>query len=161
MTGQWCAAGGIKGQSPAHGRRQLLKDHLSSGTPAGISLSLCWDHFALHPLPLPRLPPFLHVWSWGPPWYISRMQVCVSKSVSQRTYKTSSFFSILKGINEVSYQNTISLKRILWFFQGSCTDVRVGPSRRLSTEKLMLFNCGAGVDSWESLGQQGDQTSQF
>ena len=24
----------------------------------------------------------------------------------------------------------------------------------------MLSNCGAGEDSWESLGQQGDQTSQ-
>ena len=27
-------------------------------------------------------------------------------------------------------------------------------------EELMLSNCGAGEDSWESLGQQGDQTSQ-
>ena len=26
---------------------------------------------------------------------------------------------------------------------------------------LMLFNCGAGKDSWESLEQQGNQTSQF
>ena len=24
----------------------------------------------------------------------------------------------------------------------------------------MISNCGAGEDSWESLGQQGDQTSQ-
>ena len=39
-------------------------------------------------------------------------------------------------------------------------DVRVGLWRRLSTEELMLLNCGAGEDSWESLGQQGDQTSQ-
>ena len=30
----------------------------------------------------------------------------------------------------------------------------------LSTEGLMLSHCGAGEDSWESLGQQGDQTSQ-
>ena len=29
----------------------------------------------------------------------------------------------------------------------------VGPSRRLSTEKLMLSNCGAEEDSGESLGQ--------
>ena len=36
----------------------------------------------------------------------------------------------------------------------------VGPSRRLSTEKLMLSNCGAGEDSSESLGLQGDQTNQ-
>ena len=34
------------------------------------------------------------------------------------------------------------------------------PQRRLSTEELMLSDCGAGEDSWESLGQQGDQTSQ-
>ena len=27
-------------------------------------------------------------------------------------------------------------------------------------EELMISNCGAGGDSWESLGQQGDQTSQ-
>ena len=29
----------------------------------------------------------------------------------------------------------------------------------LCAKKLMLLNCGAGEDSWESLGQQ-DQTSQ-
>ena len=29
---------------------------------------------------------------------------------------------------------------------------------KLSTEELMLHNCGAGEDSWESLGQQGDPT---
>ena len=27
-------------------------------------------------------------------------------------------------------------------------------------EELMFLNCGAGEDSWESLGLQGDQTSQ-
>ena len=30
---------------------------------------------------------------------------------------------------------------------------------RLSTEELMLSNCGAGENSWEPLGQR-DQTSQ-
>ena len=39
-------------------------------------------------------------------------------------------------------------------------DVRDGPQRGLSAKKLMLSNCGAGEDSLESLGQQGDQTSQ-
>ena len=38
-------------------------------------------------------------------------------------------------------------------------DVRVGPQRKLSTKNLMLLSCGAGEDSWESFGQQGDQTS--
>ena len=32
--------------------------------------------------------------------------------------------------------------------------------RKLRAKELMLLNCGAGEDSWESLGQQGDQTSQ-
>ena len=35
-------------------------------------------------------------------------------------------------------------------------DVRVGPKRRLSTKELMLSNCGAREDSWESHGQQGN-----
>ena len=37
----------------------------------------------------------------------------------------------------------------------------VGPWRRLNPPKLMLLNCDAGEDSWESLGLQGEQTSQF
>ena len=38
-------------------------------------------------------------------------------------------------------------------------DVRVGPWRKLSTEELMLLNCGVGEDTWESLGLQGDPTN--
>ena len=30
----------------------------------------------------------------------------------------------------------------------------------VSAEELMLLNCSVGEDSWESAGQQGDQTSQ-
>jgi len=37
-------------------------------------------------------------------------------------------------------------------------DVRVGLSRKLSTEELMLLNCGVGEDSLASLGLQGDPT---
>ena len=48
---------------------------------------------------------------------------------------------------------------MLWFFQ--CMDVRVGLWRKLGREELMLLNCGAGEDSWESLGLQGDPTSPF
>ena len=40
-------------------------------------------------------------------------------------------------------------------------DVRVGLWRKLSTEELMLLNCGVGEDSWESLGLQRDPTSPF
>ena len=42
-------------------------------------------------------------------------------------------------------------------FPAGCMDMRFGPWRRLSTEELMLSNCGAGKDCWASLGQQGDQ----
>ena len=38
-------------------------------------------------------------------------------------------------------------------------DVRVGLWRKLSTEELMLLNCGVGDDSSESLGLQGDPIS--
>ena len=41
----------------------------------------------------------------------------------------------------------------------SCSHVRVGLWRKLSTEELMLLNCGVGEDSWESLGLQGDPAS--
>ena len=39
-------------------------------------------------------------------------------------------------------------------------DVKVEPSR-LSAEEVMLSDCGAGGDSCESLGLQGDQNIQF
>ena len=32
--------------------------------------------------------------------------------------------------------------------------------KKLSAKELMVLNYGVGEDSWESLGQQGDQTSQ-
>ena len=38
-------------------------------------------------------------------------------------------------------------------------DAKVGQWRQLSTEELMLLNCGVGEDSWEPLGLQGDPTN--
>ena len=32
--------------------------------------------------------------------------------------------------------------------------------KKAELKELMFLKCGAGEDSWESLGQQGDQTSQ-
>ena len=67
--------------------------------------------------------------------------------------------SILKTRDVNFWQRPVYSK--LWFFLWSCMDVRVGPWRMLSTEELMLLNCGAGEDSWECLGLQGDPTSPF
>ena len=39
------------------------------------------------------------------------------------------------------------------------THGRAAPSRKLSAEELMLSNCAAGKDSYESLGLRGDPTS--
>ena len=38
--------------------------------------------------------------------------------------------------------------------------IKIKNERRLRTEELMISNCSAGEGSWESLGQQEDQTSQ-
>ena len=58
-------------------------------------------------------------------------------------------------------ESSLVTSKTLWFFQWSCTDVRVGLWRRLSAKELTLLNCGVGEDSWESLGLQGDPTSPF
>ena len=38
--------------------------------------------------------------------------------------------------------------------------MRVESGKKLSAEELMLSNCAAGEDSWESLGPQGNPASQ-
>ena len=54
-----------------------------------------------------------------------------------------------------------------WYFVQNCFLskfygwLRVGLWRKLSTEELMLLNCGDGEDSREFLGLQGDPTSPF
>ena len=44
--------------------------------------------------------------------------------------------------------------------QRSCMDVRAGLWRKLNAEELMLLNCGAGEDSWESLGGTARRSNQ-
>ena len=65
--------------------------------------------------------------------------------------------SILKS-RDITLPTKVRLVKAM-VFQWSCMDVRVGLWRKLSTEELMLSNCGVGEDSWESLGLQGDPTS--
>ena len=48
----------------------------------------------------------------------------------------------------------------LWSVQQSRMVVRAEPWKRQTAEELIPSNCGGGEDSWESPGQQQDQTSQ-
>ena len=54
--------------------------------------------------------------------------------------------SILKS-KDITLPTKVSLVKAVVFFQWSCMDVRVGLSRKLSAEELMLLNCGVGEDS--------------
>ena len=57
--------------------------------------------------------------------------------------------SILKS-RDITLPTKVHLVKTMVFL----VDVRVGLGRRLSSEELMLLNCGVGEDSWESLGLQ-------
>ena len=57
--------------------------------------------------------------------------------------------SILKSRNITLPRNVHIVKAMV--FPVIMYDVRVGPKRRLSTEELMILNCGAGEDSLGSL----------
>ena len=68
--------------------------------------------------------------------------------------------SVLKGtgskfvlviIKTINNNNSVNQKVFIF--------ARVGLQRKLSTEEVMLLNCGVGEDSWESLGLQEDPTS--
>ena len=67
--------------------------------------------------------------------------------------------SIFKS-RDITLPTNVHLVKVM-DFQRSYMDVRVGLWRNLSTEELMLLNCGVGEDSWESLGLQGDPISPF
>ena len=66
--------------------------------------------------------------------------------------------SILKS-RDITLLTKVHIVKAIVFKQ-SCTNLRAGPSRSWAPKKLMLSNRGVGEDSWESLAQQGDQTSQ-
>ena len=72
---------------------------------------------------------------------------------------------VITNLDSIFKSGDITCQRIrlvkALVFQWSCMDVRVGLWRKLSTEELMLLNCGVGEDSWESLGQQRDTTRPF
>ena len=66
--------------------------------------------------------------------------------------------SVLKS-RDISLPTKVSIVKSLVFpvVMYGCESWTI---RRLSAEELILLDCGAGEDSCESLGQQGDQTTQ-
>ena len=74
--------------------------------------------------------------------------------------------SLLMKVKEESGEVGLSLVKAMVFpvvMYGceSWTHTSIHVWRKLSTEELMLLNCGVGEDSWESLVLQGDPTSPF
>ena len=63
--------------------------------------------------------------------------------------------SILKS-RDITFPTTVHLVKVMVF---PVVMYGVGLKRKLSTEELMLLNCGVGEDSCKSLGLQGDPTS--
>ena len=68
--------------------------------------------------------------------------------------------SILKS-RDISLPTKVYLVKAMVFPVVTYGCERVGLWRKLSIEEFMLLNCGAGEDSWESLGLQGDPASPF
>ena len=72
---------------------------------------------------------------------------------------------VMTNLDSILKSRDITLSTKVHLFKAMVFPVVVygcesGPWGRLSAEELMLLNCGVGEDSWESLGLQGDQTSQ-
>ena len=53
--------------------------------------------------------------------------------------------SVLKS-RDITLPRKVCIIKAVVFFQ-SCTNVRVGPQRRLSAKELMILHCGVGKDS--------------
>ena len=75
---------------------------------------------------------------------------CSSPGSSRQCIKKQSHYFADKGLSGQSYGFSSSH---VWMWELDYKEI-------LSAEELMLLNCGAGEDSQESLGQQGDQTIQ-
>ena len=67
----------------------------------------------------------------------------------------------IKGKNRRGWRQMRWLNGITDSVDMNLSKIREKIMTRSNTEELMLSNCGAGEDSWESLGLQGDQTSQY
>ena len=87
------------------------------------------------------------------PW-TAAYQAPPSMGFSRQEYWTN-LDSILKN-RDITLPTKVHLVKAMVF---PVVGVRIGLWRKLIVKELMLLNCGAGEDSWESLGLQGGPTS--
>ena len=66
--------------------------------------------------------------------------------------------SMLKS-RDVTLSTKVCLDKAMVFSSSHVWMWELDYKKKLSTEELMLLNCGVGEDSWESLGLQGDPAS--
>ena len=69
-------------------------------------------------------------------------------TVAMKLKDICSLEEVMTNLDSVLKRDITLLTKVhIWFFQQLCTDVRTGQESRLSTEELMLLNCGVGEDS--------------
>ena len=92
-----------------------------------------------------------HCGWWLQPWY-KKMLACWRKAMTNLD-------SVLKS-RDITLPTKICIVKVMVFpvVMYGCESWTV---KKAEAEELMFLNCGAGEDSWESLGLQGDPTSPF
>ena len=90
-----------------------------------------------------------HVWLFVTPWTVAH-QASLSMEFSRQEYWSGLYFLSPEDLPEPGIEP--------WSPASQADSLPFELQGR--AKELMLLNCGVGEDSWESLGLQGDQTSQ-
>ena len=137
-TSTWIRHGCTRVPHPDHG----IRPHYFMANRSGKGGST--DRFLL-PGKSPK-----SLWMWLQPWN-QKMTILGRKGMIN-------IDSVLKSRNITLPTKVCIVKAIVFSMVMYCC--QSWTVRRQSTKELMPSNCGAGEYSWESPGQQGDQTSQ-
>ena len=137
-------------QSEWSSSKNLQRLNAGENGEKGILLHSCWESKLVQSLQrniwrfLKKLKTELPHGPAIPPLGIYPEKTLIQKDTHSPVF-TAVLFSIAKTWKQPKWPSTDEWIK-MWF--------------GASLEELMLSNCDAGEDSWESLGQQGDQTSQ-
>ena len=97
----------------------------------------------------------MHVWLFICMWIFPCLDIC---SPASQVAESGMTIMVAVGLTFHTLHGVLKARILKWF----AISFSSGPHsvwRKLSPEELMLFNCGVGEDSWESLGQQEDPIS--